>query len=314
MANTELRFLGQRQAHTTLNATTDICAISQTADGTVQANRNTADASNAIIVNGVAIQYATGTLKSVQRGSVLVAGSSATFVLSSITTSNAVIFNLGGTCDNTGSVPNIMWGAVSITSNVQGTAQRGTATSNLTQYWHVSEYASGALNSNVQQVSISMGNGVTSNTGAMSAITLAQAHIAWGGFTSLHAGGAEYAQYPYIQLTGPTAYSVTRFDASGTATVVTFFTILEHKASNMKSMTRGTITIASGSTTGTLPISVNANKAFANYCGMTNSTISTIPDRQSSTLTQTSNTTDTAQRQNSDTSTVTMSVEAPEFV
>jgi hypothetical protein len=114
----------------------------------------------------------------------------------------------------------------------------------------------------VQQVSITIGNGATSNTATITAVG-AGAFIIWQGQTTTDSTTAASA-FARIELTNSTTVTATR-NTSSTDTVTINALVVDGDTTNLvKSVQSGTVSIASGSTSGTASISAvtNANTAI----------------------------------------------------
>lgn len=115
----------------------------------------------------------------------------------------------------------------------------------------------------VQQVSITIGSGATSNTATITAVG-AGAFILYQGQTTIDFSDAN-AACARIELTNPTTVTATR-NTSSTDTVTINAVIIDGDTTNLiKSVQSGTITILTAATTGTATISAvtNTNTAVA---------------------------------------------------
>jgi len=149
---------------------------------------------------------------------------------------------------------------------------------------------------NIQYGSISIGSGNTSNTATITSVDTSNSLIFWLGSYNTSAT-TNQDMIANVALTNATTVTATR-SHGGTNTCVARFVVIEFIPGVLTSVQRGTITIASGSTSNTATItSVSENVAFFNCLGYrsTNSSAERI-DSAFATVDLTAATTVTATR------------------
>jgi hypothetical protein len=122
-ANAVIRLLGYTYSATAITDGRVLCPRLELTNGTtVTAYRNTADASNSLIVSWEVIEYYPGVLKSVQRGTINVNG---TATITAVDTAKSSCDHLGGTyLANTANDPGY-YGYVTLTNGTTVTATNG---------------------------------------------------------------------------------------------------------------------------------------------------------------------------------------------
>lgn len=255
----------------TVNASTCCASIVLTNATTVTATRNTSDASNSLTVNATVIEFYSTAVKSVQTGSAtMTASTSQTATITSVNTANAVVVSNGWTTDFTSNGANVYSPLLDLTNATTVTASRATGTNNLTANFTVLEFNSGILNSSTQKGTVAFGAGDVTKTATITSVTTGQAMIVWNGFNPTSLNNSSNF-FPWLTLSDASTVTGTR-NTSGVATNVNF-SVLEFKAADIKSLTRGSITIAGSSASNTASISaVTTSKCIANFLGHTNGT------------------------------------------
>lgn len=299
--------------NTTINNATDNANIVLTNSTTVTANRFAADATNALTVVATIIEFSAGKIKSNQSGSITITSAlTATATISSVVTGNSICIWNGALSQNNTSAGQPLHGATSVflTNATTVTGTHGSSSFVITPYFTVLEFNSGVLNSSTQNFALTSTGTATTQT--ITSVTTSQAMIVWGGFSSSNASATQ-DKSPWATLTNGTTVTTNVHTASSFPT--TCFTVVEFKASDIKSVNRGSINIGSGASSATATISsVNTGKCIANWLGQTNSSTSNNTLAHSfNTLVLTNATTVTAARNTTDTNTDTVGWETIEF-
>lgn len=257
--------------------------IELTNSTTVTAYRNTGAAGNTVTVRGVVIQWQSGVTSSIQSGAItLTAAASNTATISSVTTTRSAVLFLGATTTSGSGALSVYECIVELTNSTTVTASRITASGNVTVGYVVIQFASGVLNSNVQQSNISVGAGSTTNTATISSVTTGNTMIFWGGRNSDSPGFIPY-RLVYLELTNSTTLTATKGNTSNTSVVN--FTVVEFKTADVTLIQRANDTIATGNTTKDTTITaVDTAKAFVNFLGFTINSNNTIPAEMYSTV------------------------------
>lgn len=255
----------------TVTQSNDFVGVTLTNGTTVTANRGVSNASFTATVNVTVVTFAASAIKSIQQGTIAItaAGTSNTGTITSVTTTNACCLCNGYTVGaNIGSVASALL-AVTLTNATTVTANRGGTNGSTTAvaYYTIIEFASGILNSSTQAGTISVTT--TTNTATITAVTAGQAMVIWGGTTSNDTTNAGYGASLVLSLTnGTTVTATANGTVTGSTTSIAHYTIIEFKAAAIKSVNRGTITIAVSATTGTASITaVNTAYAIPNFTG-----------------------------------------------
>jgi hypothetical protein len=240
---------------TTASATTFINSggyVELTSTTNVRVTRS--GTSGNITANCYVVEFTSGTLNSVQQGTIALTAnaSTATAAISSVTTTNSAIYYLG-LLNPINTTDDLQMPYCSITSATQVTLTRGASgTDDLTIGFVVSEYASGKLNSSTQQFTVALNNTITSNTATLSAITVNQTAIAYGGTNTTSAATQNFTRITWGQLTSTTQFTGTRTTGSFVSTLAG--TAVEYKSANINGIDRGSIDIATSSSTGDVTI------------------------------------------------------------
>lgn len=130
---------------------------------------------------------------------------------------------------------------------------------------------SGAIKS-IQQVSITIGTGSSSNTATISSVNTSNSTIVFAGFTTTYTGGPSAAFPAHAVFTNSTTVTATRASADATYTVTANYNIIEWNASVIQSKQDFSISL-SAATSGTATISsvttANAGIIFSGFMGGT---------------------------------------------
>lgn len=289
----------------------DIAGIALTNSTTLTATRNTADASNALTVYASVIQWNPAYIKSIQRGTIALTGANSNTASIAFTLTNSVVQYNGLTTTYTSSDPNQYQGQLVLTAGTV-TATRGGTTNNMSVYYTLIEFNSGILNSSTQQGVINSTS--ASTTATITSVTTAQTMLIYGGWK--YGGGAPTADvnHRYVTLTDSTTVTGVMSGATGSNSSVAFG-VIEFKATDIKSVNRSTINLASGSTSNTASISaVTTSKCIPNWLGnSTNGSGTNDNSRKQTNLVLTNTTTLTAARNLGTSITCDVSWEAIEF-
>lgn len=209
-----------------------------------------------------------------QHGTINVNGvTSATGVISAVTTANAAIAYLGNSCDQTTSTLAQDWGAVQITSPTQITGLKKSATQNITIGFVVIDFQAAMLNSATQQFDKSWTSSSTTTTQTISSITPANSICIFGGAYS--AGTVTKDFFQYGQIASATTVGITIGAASSVAcdffgTVVEFVSGAVSQASQV-----GTVNVAGGTSATAAITAVDLTKALLNFNGYVDGASST---------------------------------------
>lgn len=158
----------------------------------------------------------------------------------------------------------------------------------------------------IQPFEITIGTSATSNTATITSVDTSKSVIFYAGHTTSHTGSALREFMPRVELTNGTTVTAYRDTSSATHTVTVRGTVVEFSSSAVTSVQQGTITIASGNTTGTATItSVDTTKAVPFWLGGTVSTSTASPQVVIHRIDLTNATTVTATRGSSSTAVVT---------
>ncbi len=265
------RILGWTYPANVANAAKVMPAIDLTNATTVTAQRDTADASNAMTVYVVVTQYTAAAIQSVQRGSTTISSATtATATISSVTTTNSAIQYNGCTTVQTGTVQAHFMCGAQLTNATTVTAIKGTTTSNAVVYWVVCEFKSGILNSSTQQSTV-VPTSTTPLDKTITSVTTAQSMLWWGGQSSASTGSSAWCNAGCLKLKDSTHVTGTIDNTPSSGTTL-YFTVVEYKSADITSINRATTTIASGTnlTDTTITAVVTANSE-PNFLGSTTS-------------------------------------------
>lgn len=236
------------------------CRVELTNPTTVTVSRNASDG-NTITVNAVIIDAKSTLVTSVQNGTITItAGTSNTATIISVGTTG-VVYWLGDTTSNTtaGSARNT---GATLTDATTVTAQSGTSTTATVGYCAV-QFASAAIKS-IQQFSAAFTSNTAADTQTISAVTIANCMLAYGGINTTNGSwsGCEYRE----EITGTTTVTLTRSGTSTTARTP-FYTVVEFVSGVLASGQRSNI-ILNNVTSNTATItSVNTSNAYCNFPG-----------------------------------------------
>ncbi len=306
---------GNLGPETTLNDSTEFGGIALTNATTVTATRGVSDASNSLTVNCTVLEFSTAAVKSVQQGSITMTNATSnTATITSVTTTNSVAV-FGGWTSSDANANLTVAGKVALTNATTVTATCGGSGAGIstTVYYAILEFNSGILNSSTQQGTATIAANATSGTATITSVTTGQTFLFQGGWT-FPSALSNLTALPLIVLTNGTTVTATNNFAGGAGSITSFnFTAVEFKSADIKSINRGNIVIASGSTSNTATITaVNTGKTASNFLGCYSSTSVSFATNYG-TITLTNSTTATAARGASTTDTLTVSYEAIEF-
>lgn len=165
----------------------------------------------------------------------------------------------------------------------------------------------------IQYGSIAIGSGAASNTATITSVTTANSLIFWNGATNT-AATTNNNLIADVALTNSTTVTATR-TGTGANTCTARFVVVEFVPGVLTSVQRGTITIASGSTSNTATItSVSEDVAFFNCLGFRSANSSTErADAVLATVDLTAATTVTATRAVNDSNDIIVGYQVAEF-
>jgi len=310
--NAFLLWGGYTSDNTTANRdSSNMPTIGITDSTTVSAGRGLATATDALVVNFFVVEFNSGKA-TVQHttNTIAAAASSKTSTITSVTTTDTAISYRGNQTDQTTvNFANSRVNAV-LTDATTVTFGRNSTTGNCFSSCEVISFGSGVLNSNTQQISITIAASTTSNTAAVSSVTTNKTWFSYGGFQGT---STAFNRLPRITLTSATVATANR--TNGTSSTMTINgSIVEFKSADITSINRGTNVIASGSTSQATTItSVNTAKTFVSFLGFSPSTSVTAFSQTVPANTLASSTSVSSDRNTSTTNTVTSSFEAIEF-
>lgn len=311
-ANTAIYYGGQSPS-TGVNYDVDLGAV--TLSGTTLTGTRQTSNTGTVTIYVTIVEFVSSAIQSVQYGSQSTgASASANATITSVTTTNAYVITNGQTCQvASSSGASTCRVNVALTGATTVQVARGTsAGTGVTGYFCVVEHKGSILNSSTQTFSIAITSTSTSNTATITSVTASQAMIAYGGSTNSLGSGAGN-QLGYCALTNGTTVTATRVAAANTTTVNG--TVVEFPSSKIKSMNRGSTTIASGNTTNaaTLSPTVTTSMAASNYLGESNSAAGTTASDNWGNAQLTATNTETLGRGTGGSNTLTVSWEVPEF-
>lgn len=277
-ANSVVIFNGHVNTGTSDNPDQDFAGVALTSSTVVTATRYNGGGSSATTVYFTVLEFKSGIIKTNQSGTIAIAATttSNTATISAVTTTNSAVFFQGSTYTTSTAAPESVNARLNLTSSTVVTATRvGTpSTAVTTVYYTVLEFNSGILNSSTQELSPSLTTTSTSNTASLSAVTMGQTMLVWGGFTTTITTTSHANTFPCVVLTSTTQATISRVDTT-TGTTTATVTVLEFKAASVKSINRAKTTMTASASQGTTISAVTTTKTAINYLGNTYSTTST---------------------------------------
>jgi len=263
---------GSNYAANVANASEVMGGVVLTNATTVTGNRNTSDASNALTLYATVVTFASTAIKSIQAGSTAMTTSQAsnTSTITGVTTANSGILYNGCITALTGTVQAQFMTAAVLTNATTVTVSRGSASGAMTVYWTVIEFNSGILHSNTQAGNVLVSSSTPATT-TITSVTAANSMLFWGGQTSASTGSSAWCNATAMTLTNATTVTAT-MDNSPVSGTTAYFTVIEFKSTDIKSVNRATTTIASGnSLTDTTISAVVLANTLPNFLGSTTS-------------------------------------------
>lgn len=243
----------------------NLVRVTLTNSTTITATRNTAGSSNAVTVNLVIIDATSSLVSSVQYGTISgTAATSGTATITSVSTSRSAVFFLGNTTTSTGAATSPTRHArVTLTDSTTVTANVS-ASSTWTASFVVVEFQSAVIQSR-QQVADAYTTANSTDTKTISAVTMANTMIAWGGFTAA-SDRTDFCCYT-LQLTSTTNINLVR-NGTNTVSRQPNYTVIEFVSGVLNSsVQRGLITLSSASSNTATISSVTTSVSIANYTG-----------------------------------------------
>lgn len=264
-------FNGQTTNDTAANSiNTDIAGVTLTNATTVTATRGASSGSFTVTVNATVVTFAASAISNIQQGTITMTGAvtSNTATITSVTTTDSCCLCNGFTI-SANAATGFCASKVVLTNATTVTATRAAASGTAVAYYTIITFASGVLNSSTQTGSINIANGGSSNTATITAVTASQSMVIWGGFNSADGVNSLWSDSVYLALTnGTTVTATANSTVSGSTGTTIPFTIVEFKSANIRSVNRGTITIATSSASNTASITaVNTSYAIPNFTG-----------------------------------------------
>jgi hypothetical protein len=291
-----------------------LCYLQLTNSTTVTATRNTG--TNAAIVRATVVQFKSTAVSSVQYGTISMGTStSATATITSVNTARSIAFYLGNMANNTATSDRDLCD-VTLTNATTVTASRGDAFTNTATVGFVVVEFQAAYVDSVQQVSITIAAGSTSNTASISSIDTSRSVLVFKGNTMTDAQNANTA-LARVSLTNATTVTATRNTSSASFPTSVKATVIQFASGVIHSIQRGTITIATSSASQVDSITAIDTAKTAIFYGGVTSTSTSIFDENSvfPTISLSSTTTITATRGNADAaSSLTVAYQVVRFV
>ncbi len=242
------------------DAATSAPMVVLTNSTTVTATINT---SGTVTVKCTVIDPTTNLVTGVQAGTITISGASSTATITSVNTTLSAVFYLGfiSTSATQSVYDNHRAVRVDLTNATTVTASQNQSGGTQTASFVVVTFAAAALQSNVQQFSVTKST-LTTNTQAVTSVVAGNSMIAWGGFTDT---AAALAGVPWVTLTNATTASLI---SSTAATYTCNFTVIEFVSGVIQAQ-RASVNLASA-TSGTTTIkSVTAANSFVSFLGET---------------------------------------------
>lgn len=270
-AKTAVLFQGVNSNNAGAAPAKSLARIELTDATTVTAYRNTSDASITATVQAVIFEGTSALIKSVQHGTITVnaAGTSNTATVNSVATGKAALVWLGQTTTETSDfAPENFCPRITLTNSTTVTANRAGNGSAVTVGFCLIEFAPAAVAS-VEQRSVTFNNTNSSNTDTVSNVAAARTILLGGGMTANDIGGLlNYcATLARFELTDAT--TVTFTDATTYLMSVTYnYTVVQFATGVIRSLQRGSISLASAAQADGTVSSVNTAKAvvISNSC------------------------------------------------
>lgn len=260
----------------TINAAPSNDAAYLTLNSNVQvgATRNSGS-SGSVTIPFVVYDFSSSAINTTpQIGTVNVNGvTSATGVISSVTTANAAIAYLGNSCDQTTSTLAQDWGAVQITSAIQITGLKKSASQNITIGFAVMDFQAAMLNSATQQFDKSWTSSAATTTQTISSVTTPNSICIFGGAYS--AGTVTKDFFQYGQIASATTVGIT-IGAASTVACDFFGTVVEFISGAISQASQvGTVNVAGGTSATATITAVDLTKALLNFNGYVDGASST---------------------------------------
>lgn len=271
---------------------------------TVSAARNSSDAST-ITVHFAVIDATSLLVESVEQGTVLFTAttSASTNLSNSYDLTRTAVFYLGDISSDTSAVParrcNVRMAAVDTVTATSNSSHTGTCG------YVVVQFKAAAIQS-IQQFNDSYTSLLATDPKTISAVTMANTMIAWGG---INTGGSGYYT---TQLTSTTNINFIRIQTSSAARIPVI-TVIEFVAGVLNSVQRGTISLANATSNTASITAVSATKALCNFVGY-NSTSTDTVDKMYQRVTLTNTTTVTASINTNSASAKAIAYEIAEFL
>lgn len=276
---------------------------------TITATRNTSDAVFGIVVRYVIIDPTSTLVESAQYGTITItSGTTNTATITSVDTARSAVFYLGNTTNSTTNTFSRSTG-VTLTNATTVTANCESSSTTTTSFVVV-QFASGIISS-VQKVSDAYTTSNTTDTKTITSVTTSRTMIAYGGQTCT-SNRLDIGAYT-LELTSSTNINLIRGSTNASSRTA-YYTVVEFASGPIKSLQRGTITIATLNTSNTATITtIDTAKTIGNFTGMRHSVANGILNISTANLALTNSTTLTAARNTSDSSTSSVGYEAVEF-
>lgn len=281
--NAVIFFAGFTSAETSVTYQDFLSRAELTNATTVTVYRNTST-TNSITVRGTVVEFTSAAIASVQAGTITIPSgtASATATISSVNTSNSVVFYLGFTASGAGISSLNYFTSLTLTNATTVTASRNAAPSGITTTvgYCVVNFASGITNS-IQQRSVTLSSSTTSDTDTISSINTGNAILIYGGGTT---SATAVATFLYnLQLTNSTTVTLSRGGTNAGSRTVNY-TVLEFAGGVLNSLQRGTLAMTNATSADATITSVNTAKTVCNWTGLSSNLSSNAPNECFSTV------------------------------
>lgn len=232
---------------------------------TVTATRDSSN-SDTLTIKGIVIDPTAALVQSVQQGTISLAGgaTSNTATITSVNTARSVVFCLGLKSNSASNSAFAFETGLVLTNGTTVTATNANNADDIVVGYVVVQFAAGVINS-LQKVSSSFTNNNAVSNHTISAVTMANTFLAYGG---LETDTSDQNADGYLSLTSTTNVSYTVLQAN-TNTRTPYYTVVEFVGGVLNSLQRGNITLNSVTSNTATITSVNTAKAFSNFTGRT---------------------------------------------
>lgn len=160
--------------------------------------------------NMVMFQMPHSLIKSVQRGTITISGTTSnTATITAVSLNNSIITYLYHSTSSTAAAGREADARVELTDNVTVTAVKGFATGDLVASYEVIEFWPGIIRS-VQRGTVTVANGATSNTATITSVNTIKSFIMWLGRSTTSTSSSGSVNWLRLDLTDATTVTATR--------------------------------------------------------------------------------------------------------